>query len=634
MSMSETPSTVQNDGKVDKTKKRRPKLNGAGIPENARLLSLKAGTDLPIIKDLSNNFMAQFRAMNALLGVPFCHENINRFMRNQRPRRNGERERTTANKTPSVANKRAPLPISVDNSDDEDVPSAASSSRVRHHERLGTKSSRHSDPMDCDDDNSSRGRYTPRDIRRNSLDGIGSSTDDEIFLLASDDNPSVFEELEGSDRDEAIRQRKAGNLDPRVLVTKRPGSSSSRTTPKPSGEASANPASRREKELTSNGSKIAVIRLMVDRLKVLELDVSLSEPRLVRDPSYRNHKLDSVISLVTQRRQYLHNTSVKIRAMIVDTTARIGAIEGFEPLKVKELAPEKQFSDASLVAIRRELAASLLDNQMRLHDLESGLKESSFMPALPPPPPEPRPRPSDMRENISKPPPVTKIAGKPVLDEVINLVDTTTDTTTASRGSVNASDDESDLSDHLADPRQVKPLVSGPPLRAPRGVRHHGMLVDDLTTRLHRLEYKPKIKVVATSSSLALVRRHLPPADAMAAASASVKQKVSLAEYKARLVASREKNNDPCNEERRKSIEDAVASHAACVKKAHEESEAVVIDESPLSTRSTSPKFSPISAKAMMLAVILSLVPRRTPNRVNAIYRVYLFTFTLSYKSK
>ncbi|KAI8839961.1 hypothetical protein BC829DRAFT_420922, partial [Chytridium lagenaria] len=409
-----------NDGKVDKTKKRRPKLNGAGIPENARLLSLKAGTDLPIIKDLSNNFMAQFRAMNALLGVPFCHENINRFMRNQRPRRNGERDEPyltedeckrlgilildsratvgqhqkamadagrvlpppppppgrpptlkTANKTPSVANKRAPLPISVDNSDDEDVPSAASSSRVRHHERLGTKSSRHSDPMDCDDDNSSRGRYTPRDIRRNSLDGIGSSTDDEIFLLASDDNPSVFEELEGSDRDEAIRQRKAGNLDPRVLVTKRPGSSSSRTTPKPSGEASANPASRREKELTSNGSKIAVIRLMVDRLKVLELDVSLSEPRLVRDPSYRNHKLDSVISLVTQRRQYLHNTSVKIRAMIVDTTARIGAIEGFEPLKVKELAPEKQFSDASLVAIRRELAASLLDNQMRLHDLES-----------------------------------------------------------------------------------------------------------------------------------------------------------------------------------------------------------------------------------------------------------------------
>ncbi|KAI8847379.1 hypothetical protein BC829DRAFT_444572 [Chytridium lagenaria] len=431
----------------------------------------------------------------------------------------------TANKTPS------------------DVPSAASSSRARHHERLRTNSSRPSDPMDCDDDNSSYGRYTPRDIRCNSLDGIGSSTDDEIFLLASDDNPSVFEELEGSDRDEAIRQRKAGNLDPRVLVTKRPGSSSSHSTPKPPQDVSANP----------------------------------TEPRLVRDPSYRNHKLDSVISLVTQRRQYLHNTAVKIRAMIVDTTA---------PL---ELAPEKQFSDASLVAIRRELAASLLDNQMRLHDLESGLKESSFMPALPPPPPEPRPRPSDMRETISKPPPVTKIAGKPVLDEVINLIDTTTDTTTASRGSVNASDDESDLSDHLADPRQVKPLVSGPPLRAPRGVRHHGMLVDDLTTRLHRLEYKPKIKVVATSSSLALE---------YFLDSSLVTYYVVLYLCMPGLSRGAIERTSHCNEERRKSIENAVASHAACVKKAHEESEAVVIDESPLSTRSTSPKFSPISAKA------------------------------------
>ncbi|KAI8852391.1 hypothetical protein BC829DRAFT_414640 [Chytridium lagenaria] len=615
------PQHHASKGRVEK-KKPRPRLNGAGIPENARLLSLKAGTDLPIIKDLSNNIMAQFRAMNALLGIPFCHENLNRFMRNQRPRRKGELDErylsneeckslgilildsrgTVAQHQRALEAGRMPPPpppppgpppvkknvvkaaaaakttIIVDSDDENDLSQVASSSR-RPVERQKTLSSGPLEPMDCDaDDGNMKSSYVPRDVRRNSLEETGQpSQDEEIYLFQPEDNPSILEELTGAELEEAIRQRNAGQLDPRVIILKRRAPALP-VVPPP--ETTSQASTRREKELGSGRSNIAVIHLMADRLKVLEVDVNLNESRLNRDPTYRSQKLDSVISLVTQRRQYLHNTAVKIRTMIVETSARISAIDGFAPLTVKELSPEKKFSDASLVSIRRELAASLLDSQMRLHDLEAGLKQGSYMPAMPPPPPEPR----DTVMTSS--------------DEAVNTFDTTTDTTTASRGSVNASDDESDASDQPPDPRQVKGKSLALPLRAPRGVRHHGMLVDDLTTLLHRLEYKPKTKVVATSSSLALVRRHLQPADAMAAASASVKQKVSLAEYKARLVASREKNNDPCNEERRKSIENAVASHAACVKKAHEESEAVVIDESPLSTRSTSPKFSPISAKA------------------------------------
>ncbi|KAI8837311.1 hypothetical protein BC829DRAFT_456019 [Chytridium lagenaria] len=453
-----------------------------------------------------------------------------------------------------------PPPPGPRHDDENDLSQVASSSR-RPVECKKTFSSGPLEPMDCDADDGIKSSYVPRDVRRNSLEETGQpSQDEEIYLFQPEDNPSILEELTGAELEEAIRQRNAGQLDPRVIILKR-------RAPAPCRSSSSN-------HLPSLNST----------LKVLEVDVNLNESRLNRDPTYRSQKLDSVISLVTQRRQYLHNTAVKIRTMIVETSARISAIDGFAPLTVKELAPEKKFSDASL--------------SNALHDLEAGLKQGSYMPAMPPPPPEPRGPPAAALEKRRDPITPTKDTVMTSSDEAINTSDTTTDTTTASRGSVNASDDESDASDQPPDPRQVKGKALALPLRAPRGVRHHGMLVDDLTTRLHRLEYKPKIKVVATSSSLALVRRHLPPADAMAAASASVKQKVSLAEYKARLVASREKNNDPCNEERRKSIENAVASHAACVKKAHEESEAVVIDESPLSTRSTSPKFSPISAKA------------------------------------
>ncbi|KAI8833363.1 hypothetical protein BC829DRAFT_422578 [Chytridium lagenaria] len=431
------PQHHANKGRVEK-KKPRPRLNGAGIPENARLLSLKAGTDLPIIKDLSNNIMAQFRAMNALLGIPFCHENLNRFMRNQRPRRKGELdERYLSNEeckslasessggwshasttsssswTPPVkknvvkAAAAAKTTIIVDSDDENDLSQVASSSR-RPVECKKTFVGP-LEPMDCDADDGIKSSYVPRDVRRNSLEETGQpSQDEEIYLFQPEDNPSILENLPGLN----LKKPSAnGTLDSLTLALSSLNAERQlslsflllKPPPKPQLDV------RRSWEVVR--SNIAVIHLMADRLK-----------------------------------------------------------------------------------------------SMRLHDLEAGLKQGSYMPAMPPPPPEPRGPPAAALEKRRDPITPTKDTVMTSSDEAINTFDTTTDTTTASRGSVNASDDESDASDQPPDPRQVKGKALALPLRAPRGVRHH----------------------------------------------ASVKQKVSLAEYKARLVASREKNNDPCNEERRK----------------------------------------------------------------------------------
>ncbi|KAI8846274.1 hypothetical protein BC829DRAFT_445437 [Chytridium lagenaria] len=387
------------------------------------------------------------------------------------------------------------------------------------------------EPMDCDADDGIKSSYVPRDVRRNSLEETGQpSQDEEIYLLQPEDNPSILEELTGAELEEAIRQRNAGQLDPRVIILKRRAPALP-VVPPPQTTSQA--STRREKELG---------KWSIQHRLSFKPGPYLPKP-----------ELDSVISLVTQRRQYLHNTAVKIRTMIVETSARISAIDGFAPLTVKELAPEKKFSDASCL------------HSSRACGFTSGHYAAS--------PPEPRGSSSCRSEKRRDPitPTKTRMTSS---DEAINTFDTTTDTTTASRGSVNASDDESDASDQPPDPRQVKGKALALPLRAPRG---------------------PKTKWLPPLHHC-LVRRHLPPADAMAAASASVKQKVSLAEYKARLVASREKTMTPVTKNVAKVL-NAVASHALALRRLMRV-EAVVIDESPLSTRSTSPKFSPISAKA------------------------------------
>ncbi|KAI8852393.1 hypothetical protein BC829DRAFT_414642 [Chytridium lagenaria] len=470
--------------------------------------------------------MAQFRAMNALLGIPFCHENLNRFMRNQRPRRKGELDErylsneeckslgilildsrgTVAQHQRALEAGRMPPPpppppgpppvkknvvkaaaaakttIIVDSDDENDLSQVASSSR--RPVECKNLSSGPLEPMDCDADDGIKSSYVPRDVRRNSLEETGQpSQDEEIYLFQPEDNPSILENLPGLN----LKKPSAnGTLDSLTLAL-----------------SSLNA----ERQLSL--SFLLLKPPPKPQLDVLEVDVNLNESRLNRDPTYRSQKLDSVISLVTQRRQYLHNTAVKIRTMIVETSARISAIDGFAPLTVKELAPEKKFSDASLVSIRRELAASLLD---------SWFKAGSYMPAMPPPPPEPRGPPAAALEKRRDPITPTKDTVMTSSDEAINTFDTTTDT----------------------QPPLVVPLMPVTTIKGKLLPSLYVLLVEFVTM------YKPKTKVVATSSSLALVRRHLQPADAMAAASASVKQKVSLAEYKARLVASREKNNDPC----------------------------------------------------------------------------------------
>ncbi|KAI8841224.1 hypothetical protein BC829DRAFT_446790 [Chytridium lagenaria] len=537
-----------------KVEKKRPKLTGSGIPENARLFQIKAGRDLPSITERSNGIISEFRATCAIFGVPLCQENLSRFIRNQRPKGKGQLSEpylndeecrkhnltildpratvgqhqkllsgsiTSSSRPPpsreSPASNRASAPSLPKSHHPGGVgkykgsPHLASSSQ--NPLPSGLHSTRDPSPMDEDEV-----FHAPLDSELNRLKaGLEPATEhskvkgkeplpeyEEVFLRPRVDDPCSYEELVGPARNRAIIQRQQGCLSPRTLVTVRPKapspSSSRDVPPSPCLDGTSDPCSSntnlREKEPGSNRYNIDAVLSLVERLKNLDVDVVINESKLKSNPTYRNEKLASFTALVDDRRAFLYKTISGVREMLVDATSELQTLLRIRQPTIRHLDNEHAYSDASLVSIRRDWTSVLVESQLKVK--EARAKQLTLLQSPPPPPPPPPAlvlaTPRRLSANVRLPPNHPLTPKKEAL--AIDLDgESLTDTTTASVGSV--SDD-----DNPPDPRQVIPSASSSRRKAPRhsvsrprapGVdesKSRRFDVEGITKRLTLLQYR------------------------------------------------------------------------------------------------------------------------------------------------
>ncbi|KAI8829921.1 hypothetical protein BC829DRAFT_449944 [Chytridium lagenaria] len=528
-----------------------------GIPENARLFQIKAGRDLPSIKERSNGIISEFRATCAIFQVPICQENLTRFIRNQNkgktelsdpyldasecetrgitvldPRATaGQHQKVLSDPQGSSAlSNRRPLPLERPQSprrpslpplalapggvskDEDRLSHLASSSRNprSHH---CTRESSYDDPMDeddevvrvfSDDEHTSnlrklRAGFEPASSEHMTNKGKEPLPDvvewDEVFLFPKSKDPTSFEELLGVHRDQAIRQRAEGSLDPRILITRR-----RRVPPAPlTPPACFNPADDAEHGRSCSNSYPKTSGHL--RLGDLGVEVTVNEGRLKSNVAYRNERLESLTSLVDERRKRLYKTINGVRDMLVDSTNELAMLMGCGAFNIRQLDAATEYTDAALVAVRHDLTSCLVNSQMKVKEMRDRLT-SRRHPSSPPAPP---PR-SQVRLPLNHP--LNNVGKEQLPLTSLSSVDgdSLTDTTTSSVGS--ASDDD----DHT-DPRQVAPVALASRRRAPRhplsrprvyglaNTKHLTSDVEGITKKLTLLQYRELRSGSSTPSS-------------------------------------------------------------------------------------------------------------------------------------
>ncbi|KAI8848313.1 hypothetical protein BC829DRAFT_443833 [Chytridium lagenaria] len=341
-----------------------------GIPENARLFQIKAGRDLPSIKERSNGIISEFRATCAIFQVPICQENLTRFIRNQNkgktelsdpyldasecetrgitvldPRLlsfvksspSPSREAPVAKKT-VVASSGSRRPGGVSKDEDRLSHLASSSRNPRSHHC--TRESSYDDPMD-EDDEVLRAGFEPASSEHMTNKGKEPLPDvvewDEVFLFPKSKDPTSFEELLGVHRDQAIRQRAEGSLDPRILITRRRRAKTERT-------------------LGSNRYNIDLVFHLVQRLGDLGVEVTINEGQLK-------------VTLLTR----LYKTINGVRDMLVDSTNELAMLMGCGAFNIRQLNAETDYTDAALVAVRHDLTSCLVNSQMKVKEMRDRL---------------------------------------------------------------------------------------------------------------------------------------------------------------------------------------------------------------------------------------------------------------------
>ncbi|KAI8847673.1 hypothetical protein BC829DRAFT_444459 [Chytridium lagenaria] len=339
-------------------------------------------------------------------------------------------------------------------SKDEDRLSHLASSSRNPRSHHCTRESSYDDPMDeddevvrvfSDDEHTSnlrklRAGFEPASSEHMTNKGKEPLPDvvewDEVFLFPKSKDPTSFEELLGVHRDQAIRQRAEGSLDPRILITRR-----RRVPPAPlTPPACFNPADDAEHGRSAPTATPKPSGHL--RLGDLGVEVTVNEGRLKSNVAYRNERLESLTSLVDERRKRLYKTINGVRDMLVDSTNELAMLMGCGAFNIRQLDAATEYTDAALVAVRHDLTSCLVNSQMKVKEMRDRLT-SRRHPSSPPAPP---PR-SQVRLPLNHP--LNNVGKEQLPLTSLSSVDgdSLTDTTTSSVGS--ASDDD----DHT-DPRQ------------------------------------------------------------------------------------------------------------------------------------------------------------------------------------
>ncbi|KAI8829578.1 hypothetical protein BC829DRAFT_450079 [Chytridium lagenaria] len=323
-----------------------------------------------------------------------------------------------------------------------------------------------------------------------------------------------FEKLLGVHRDQAIRQRAEGSLDPRILITRRRPVPPAPLTPPACfnpvddaehGRSRSNSDPKTERTLGSNRYNIDLVFHLVQRLGDLGVEVTVNEGRLKSNVAYRNERLESLTSLVDERRKRLYKTINGVRDMLVDSTNELAMLMGCGAFNIRQLDAATEYTDAALVAVRHDLTSCLVNSQMKVKEMRDRLT-SRRHPSSPPAPPlvplvpsVPAPRAllkqrSQVRLPLNHP--LNNVGKEQLPLTRLSSVDgdSLTDTTTSSVDS--ASDDD----DHT-DPRQVAPVALASRRRAPRhplsrprvyglaNTKHLTSDVEGITKKLTLLQY-------------------------------------------------------------------------------------------------------------------------------------------------
>ncbi|KAI8849257.1 hypothetical protein BC829DRAFT_443086 [Chytridium lagenaria] len=497
-----------------------------GIPENARLFQIKAGRDLPSIKERSNGIISEFRATCAIFQVPICQENLTRFIRNQNK---GQTELSDPYLDASECKTRGITVL--------DPRATAGQHQKRGPSRqertvVASSGSRHPGGVSKDEDRLSHLHLHPAIL--------APIIDDEVVRVFSDDEhtsnlrklragfePASSEHMTnkgkeplpiiawGSLRDQAIRQRAEGSLDPRILITRRRRVPPAPLTPpacfNPAddaehGRSCSNSYPKTERTLGSNRYNIDLVFHLVQRLGDLGVEVTINEGRLKSNVAYRNERLESLTSLVDERRKRLYKTINGARDMLVDSTNELAMLMGCGAFNIRQLDAATEYTDAALVAVRHDLTSCLVNSQMKVKEMRDRLTTHRHPSSPPAPAPVPLvpsvPTPRALlkqRSQVRLPQdhPLNNVGKKQLPLTSLSSVDgdSLTDTTTSSVGS--ASDDD----DHT-DPRQVAPVALASRRKAPRHplsrYRVHGLAntkhltsdVEGITKKLTLLQYR------------------------------------------------------------------------------------------------------------------------------------------------
>ncbi|KAI8837299.1 hypothetical protein BC829DRAFT_447700 [Chytridium lagenaria] len=485
-----------------------------GIPENARLFQIKAGRDLPSIKERSNGIISEFRATCAIFQVPICQENLTRFIRNQNK---GKTElsdpyldaseceirglmvldpRATAGqhqkRGPSGQDDRrcllwlsAPGGVSKDEDHLSHLASSSASSLPSLYSRVFTRR-----PMDEDDE-----------VVRVFSDGEHTSN---LRKLRAGFEPASSEHMTNKGK-EPLPIIAWGSSRPSHPPACRgapliPASSSlgaRRVPPAPlTPPACFNPADDAEHGRSRSNSDPKTERTLgSNRYNIDWSSISFSAWR-PRD--------QSLTSLVDERRKRLYKTINGVRDMLVDSTNELAMLMGCGAFNIRQLNAETDYTDAALVLqmkvkemrdrlTSRRHPSSPLHLLRSLWSLQYRSPGSAETEKSGPSSPEPSPH------NVGKEQlPLTSLSS---VDG-----DSLTDTTTSSVGS--ASDDD----DHTGPPsggsscscsRRKAPRhpLSRPRVYGLANTKHLTSDVEGITKKLTLLQYRELRSGSSTPSS-------------------------------------------------------------------------------------------------------------------------------------